>query len=576
MIATNALQNMRKPITFGITIFIKCFPNPTICRRIVTTTTLPPADAAAAAVEGNIVDIHNGEIYPGVVIMDDQGRIADIRRKQESSLSCNHRFILPGFVDAHVHVESSLLIPSEFARLAVRHGTVATLSDPHEIANVCGMDGIRFMLENASKVPFHFYFGAPSCVPATPYETAGAVVSTRDIQNLFLDPRIAYLAEMMNWSGVLQKDPIVLSKLQAARDARRPIDGHAPGLRGQSVQDYAAHGISTDHECFTLDEAHDKLAAGMKVQIREGSAARNFDALHPIIGTHADRVMFCCDDTHPDLLEQRHIDHHVRRSIQLGYDMFQVLRIASKNPIEHYGMDVGLLRSGDSADFIVVDNLVDFHVYETWIKGRMVAQNKKCLFPGVGPIKNPINHFVRRDISQADLAVEHSFGDLVRAIVPRDGELVTGEEHLDPADPDVLKIVVINRYEDKPPAVAYIKGFGLHTGALASTVAHDSHNLVAVGCSDRDIVDAVNALIKVKGGLSVAANSRVEVLPLPIAGLMSDKEASWIAHEYSHIDQRAKEYGSCLRAPFMYVNCIVLTSSLCISLNNMMSYRFFS
>ena len=517
-------------------------------------------DDVRTTVSGQIVDIHEREIYPGKVIIENN-HIARIEHEEKNSrwLTATPNdegpYIIPGFVDAHTHIESSLLVPSEFARLAVLHGTVATVSDPHEIANVLGLEGIHYMLENAAQVPFYFFFGAPSCVPATPFETAGAEVTVEDIEELFQDDRIKYLSEMMNYPGVLFDFPDVLAKLQVAEDYNRTIDGHAPGLMGQDALTYIQHGISTDHESFRLDEAQDKLAGGMKILIREGSASRNFDTLHPIIASHPDQVMFCTDDIHADMLVSTEIDYHVRRSVQFGYDVFDVLRIASKNPVEHYGLPVGLLRPGDSADFVLVDNLVNFTVLETWIKGQKVASKGNTLIESA-PVSR-INNFGAVPITETEIARNDT--DQVRVIVAFDGLIVTSEELLYPTDPDVLKIVVVNRYDDTaPPAVAYIKGFGLKQGALASSVAHDSHNIVAVGVSDKDIVNAVNGIIDLKGGLAVSSQNSTEVLPLPIAGLMSDDDAYKVAKRYKELDSLVKQLGSTLQAPFMTLSFMAL------------------
>ena len=450
-------------------------------------------------------------------------------------------------------------MPSEFARLAVRHGTVATVSDPHEIANVLGRAGIQFMLDNAEQVPFYFFFGAPCCVPATPFETAGAELNVTDIEELFQDDRIKYLSEMMNWPGVLYDDPIVLAKIKVAKDNGRPVDGHAPGLTGEDAKTYIEHGITTDHECYLFEEATDKLSFGMKIQIRQGSAARNYDVLHPIIDTNPDNVMFCTDDAHPDYLLEQDVDYHVRKSMELGYDIFDVLRIASKNPIEHYSLPVGMLRVGDSADFIVVDSLQhDFNVLETWIKGAKVADQGEALFESV-PVEL-MNNFKATPISVADIARNHSAMP-VRVIQVHDGDLITTSEVHNLTEPDVLKLVVVNRYQknaSRHPAVAYTQGFGLHTGAIASSVAHDSHNIVAVGVTDEDIVDAINAVIAVEGGLVVVGNGTTQVLNLPVAGIMSNRDAFFVAEQYSFLDARAKEYGSPFRAPFMTLSFMAL------------------
>ncbi len=499
---------------------------------------------------GWIVDLFARTTFRGRVRVQD-GKIESIVHDESVEGTA---YILPGFVDAHVHIESSLLVPSEFARMAVLHGTVATVSDPHEIANVCGMDGVQYMLNNAASVPFTFAFGAPSCVPATTFETAGAEISVADVEALLRMDQIYYLSEMMNWPGVLHDDTVVLEKLRLARHYQKPADGHAPGLRGDAAKKYAGHGITTDHECFTLEEATDKLAAGMKIIIREGSAAKNFEALHPIIGTHPDKVLFCCDDAHPDMLKEGHINKHVQRAIALGYNVYDVLRAASVHPVEHYRLPVGLLRVNDSADFIVVDNLTEMNVRETWIRGIKVADNGTTLLPSVqAPL---INKFTCAPLSVNDVYAPTQC--LVRVIVAHDGQLITTEEHAQTSDPDVLKLCVVNRYRKAPVAVGWIKGFGLGTGALASSVAHDSHNIVAVGATDEELVAAINAVIEHRGGLSVAMGAEVRVLPLPVAGLMSNGDAWSVAEEYTRLDAAAKQLGSRLKAPFMTLSFMAL------------------
>lgn len=503
-------------------------------------------------IRGRIVDIHARRVFPGRVEIEGEYIVAIT----EDAEVTDQNYILPGFIDAHVHVESSLLTPAAFAQMAVRHGTVATVSDPHEIANVCGMDGIRFMLEDGSQVPFTFAFGAPSCVPATTFETAGDEITAADIAELFTDERIRYLSEMMNWPGVLQRDPLVMEKIRIAQDAGRPIDGHAPGLLGEQARAYATAGITTDHECYTLQEALDKIDAGMMISIREGSAARNYDALHTLLRSHPDRVMFCCDDAHPDLLTEGHIDRHVRHSVERGYDVFDILRAASLHPVLQYGLPVGLLREGDPADFIVVDDLYRFDVLETWIRGSKVSHHGEALFNISRP--SPINRFHASPIMVDDIALDLDPATPIRVIVAEDGQLVTTEVEGRITDADVHKLVVVNRYAAAPPAIAYVNGFGLAQGALASSVAHDSHNIIAVGTNDGDLVEAINAVIDSKGGLSVACEGTTQVLPLPIAGLMSDQDGDTVARQYIQLDRRAKELGSHLRAPFMTLSFMAL------------------
>ena len=500
---------------------------------------------------GLIIDLHTRRQFTGYVHVVD-GRIADIT---EDASVAPSQVIMPGFVDAHVHVESSMLVPSEFARLAVVHGTVATVSDPHEIGNVCGVEGVRYMIANGSTVPFNFAFGAPSCVPATTFETAGAEITVDDIQDLFQDERVRYLSEMMNWPGVLHNDATVVAKIKAAREAGRPVDGHAPGLKGADAAAYAAHGISTDHECFTLEEALDKIAAGMKILIREGSAARNFDALHTLLRSHPEHVMFCCDDVHPDMLVSGHINMHVKRALALGYDLYDVLRAACIHPVEHYRLPVGQLRVGDPADFIIVNNLDELSVIETWINGELVAKNGTSLIERVSV--TPINKFECDPIASDDILVDVSDAT-VRVIVAHDGQLITTEEHLRTTDDDVLKIVVVNRYAKAKPAVAYIKGFGFRKGAIASSVAHDSHNIIAVGCSDAEIVEAVNAIVREQGGISVCDGSETKVLALPVGGLMSLDDGYVVARNYEQLSNSARAMGSNLRAPFMTLSFMAL------------------
>ncbi len=505
-------------------------------------------------ITGMVYDLFARRKFPGVVVVSG-GRIESIT--EDATVDTTHA-ILPGFIDAHVHIESSMLVPSEFARIAVTHGTVATVSDPHEIGNVCGVDGVKYMLDNAEGIPFHFAFGAPSCVPATKYETAGAEISAADIRTLFQDPRIVYLSEMMNWPGVLFNDPVVMEKLAVARECGRVIDGHAPGVRGEQAAMYASHGITTDHECFTLQEALDKVDVGMKILIREGSAARNFEALHTLLSSHPEEVMFCSDDMHPDSLVVGHINLLVKRALQLGYNEFDVLLAACVHPVQHYGLTVGQLRVGDSADLIVCQHEQLWNVHQTWICGSVVAENGESKINRVDV--HTINSFECSLINEAQIQSEVHSSDCnnIRVMVAEDGQLVTSELHTSTSQPDVLKIVVVNRYNNAAPAVAYIKGFGLKSGAIASSVAHDSHNIIAVGCGDVDIVSAVNAVIKCRGGVSVSSEGDVTVLPLPIAGLMSSADGYEVAAKYSEIDALAKQMGSTLRAPFMTLSFMAL------------------
>ncbi len=477
----------------------------------------------------------------------------------------DHPYLIPGFIDAHIHIESSMLPPAEFARLAVRHGTIATVSDPHEIANVLGMDGVLFMLENAKQTPFNFCFGAPSCVPATPFETAGASLSCEQIETLFSQTPINYLSEMMNYPGVLAGDASVMAKLALAKRYGYRIDGHAPGLSGEEAERYAQAGISSDHECFTLAEAEEKLAAGMKILIREGSAARNFAALHSLITTHTQQVMLCSDDKHPDDLVAGHINQLAARAVAAGHDVFAVLECACLNPIQHYHLPLGQLRLGDSMDAVLVENLQNFKALKTWLKGQLVAEDGKSLLPGVSVA--PVNQFHARKVTAADFTIPAQ-SEQIRVIKAFDGELLTAEwqtqakiadgKIIPDIERDILLLTVINRYQPQPPALAFIHGFGLKSGAFASTVAHDSHNIIAVAADIDSLCLAVNRIIDAQGGIAVANQSECKLLPLPIAGLMSDADGDEVAAEYAELDKRAKQLGSTLRAPFMTLSFMAL------------------
>lgn len=511
-------------------------------------------------IRGNILDIVNRRWIKGELVISD-GIIAEIIPHDDVP----DRFIIPGFVDAHIHIESSMLTPYNFARKALTFGTVATVSDPHEIANVCGMDGVMYMLENAKGAGLRFFFGAPSCVPATTFETAGAKLNTGDVGRLLEHDDILYLSEMMNYPGVLHEDTEVMEKILLAKKHNKPVDGHAPGLTGTDAIRYIKAGITTDHECFTLEEALFKIGHGMKVIIREGSAARNFDALHSLISTHTGSVMLCSDDKHPDELMEGHINRLVARAVAEGHDLMKVLQCATVNPVEHYDLDIGLLRKGDTADFIVLSELKEFHVEETYIKGKLLAKMGKCVLK---EREQPlINNFSCNKKSPGDFSVEASDLDLP-VIGALDGQLITEsrklqmetiDELLTPdTGRDIIKLAVVNRYEDADPSVCFIQGVGLKSGAFASTVAHDSHNIIVAGTDDESICRAVNLLIENRGGLSVVNGRESRVLPLPVAGLMSDLSCDEVAASYKDLDRMVKNAGSELRAPFMTLSFMAL------------------
>lgn len=512
-------------------------------------------------ISGHIVDVRNRRIFDGEITVEGK-RIESIVEKNDVA----DQYILPGFIDAHVHVESSMLVPSEFARLAVVHGTVATISDPHEIGNVLGVTGVDYMIDNGKQVNFKFNFGAPSCVPATTFETAGAEITAEQIEALLKRDDIKYLAEMMNWPGVLYGDKEVYAKIAAAKAAGKPVDGHAPGLRGEQAANYIKAGISTDHECFTADEARDKLKHGMKIAIREGSAAKNFEALVELFAEAPEMLMFCSDDKHPDNLVEGHIDLLVKRALAKGHELFDVLQAACITPIDHYSLDVGSLQPNDFADFITVEDLENFKVTSTYINGVQVATDGQSLIPQVENLV--INNFDCQALSVKDLSLKAE-GKTVNVIEALDGQLITNclqcstktdaeGNAISDLENDVLKMVLVNRYEQAKPAFAFIKNIGLKEGAIASSVGHDSHNIIAVGVDDESIAKAINLIIEAKGGVSAVSSNQEQLLPLPIAGIMSAEDGYKVAESYTSIDKLSKQMGSKLNSPFMTLSFMAL------------------
>ena len=527
-------------------------------------------------ISGQIVDVVSSRIFRGTIFIDN-GKIKDIIEDDND----NSQIIMPGFVDSHVHVESSLLVPTEFARLVVPHGSVASVSDPHEIANVLGVDGVRYMIEVGKKSPFKFYFGAPSCVPATTFETAGATLNSDDIEELLSSDDIKYLGEMMNYPGVLFNDDEVSKKLEAARRHAKAVDGHAPLLKGDDLKKYCAAGISTDHECSSIEEAKEKILNGMKIQIREGSAANNFDALIDIIRDYPEKVMLCTDDAHPHELINGHINMLVKKAIDMGYDIIDVIKAATINPVRHYNLEVGMLQKNEPADFIVIDNFKDFNILKTYIDGILVAENGKSLLESV-PV-DTINNFVAEKVTADDFTVVDEDRDIniigvvkgellteklvgrakrvestSRRVAESSSSLVETNLLVSDVENDILKIAVINRYEKKKPAVAFIKGFGLKKGALASSVAHDSHNVIVIGCDDESMAMAANMIIENKGGFAVYADDVKMCLPLPVAGIMTNEDAFKVAADYQRLKDLSKTLGSTLSDPFMTMEFMAL------------------
>jgi len=513
-------------------------------------------------ISGKIVDVIQRKIFPGKIMIGN-GRI----KRVIPAKKVPEQFILPGCIDAHVHIESSMLTPQQFARLAIRQGTVGVVTDPHEIANVLGVEGIRYMMKDAEKTPMKIKFGIPSCVPATSFETSGAVVGAEEIEIMFKEREDLHLAEMMNYPGVIYDDPEVMKKIAVARKYHRIIDGHAPGVRGKELKKYIDAGITTDHECSDLAEAEEKIHGGMKILIREGSAAKNFETLMPLIDTYPEELMFCTDDSHPDDLAEKHILDMVRRAVNKGYNLWNVLRVATVNPVRFYGLRVGLLQPGDEADFIICNNLKQWKLLAVFLGGQKVFDGVHVL---TEKMESPVvNRFDASPVREEDIRVKAIPDKNIRVIMAQEGNLLTGEKIEMPlvknglvvSDPgrDILKIVVMNRYNEKvPPEVGFISGFGLQHGALASSIAHDSHNLIAIGTDDREIVHALNGVIREKGGIAVSRGDNIMVLPLPVAGLMSVEEGGIVVKKYQDINNIAKLTGTSLRAPFMTLSFMAL------------------
>ncbi len=508
---------------------------------------------------GQLVDIHKMDIYPAELTIAGSSIKSIVRLGSAPEI-----YILPGLIDAHIHIESSMITPGAFAMAAVKHGTVGVVSDPHEIANVLGTEGVEFMINDAKKVPLYFYFGAPSCVPATRFESNGANLDHEKVKNLLQREEIKYLSEMMNFPGVINDDTEVMNKLRVARELGKPVDGHAPGLTGDQLRKYVNAGISTDHECSTLDEALEKISLGMKILIREGSAARNLKALKPLYNTNPESIMLCSDDLHPEMLRERHINKLIAGLIAEEFDAFDVIRSATINPAEHYKLNVGLLRQGDSADFILVDSLAKMNILETWIKGKKVYSSGKVFFNYIAG--KAVNNFNCSPLKEADIKIKNINGK-IRVITAVDGELQTGEIHyltgksdyvnIDLAG-DILKVVVKDRYKDLPAAIGFIKGFTLKKGAFASSIAHDSHNIIGVGTNDRDIVNSINEIVSKKGGLAVSCDGRISGLQLNIGGIMTTRSCEEIAFDYEKLNALVKSLGCTMQAPFMTLSFMAL------------------
>lgn len=520
-------------------------------------------------IEANYIDIFNKEIYPASITIEN-GYIVSIK-KIDAILK---EYVLPGFIDAHIHIESSFLIPSNFAHLVVQHGTVATISDPHEIANVNGIDGINFMINNSKKTEFKFFFGAPSCVPAlsSEFETSGYVLDDQDVDKLMKSNDIYYLSEVMDFKGVINKDVRIINKINSALKRNKVVDGHAPGLSPYLTLKYVSSGISTDHECSTIEDARYKLSLGMKIIIREGSAAKNFESLHPLISEcskeYCDSLMFCFDDAHPNDILHGHINSIVARAIEYGHNFFDVLKIACINPVLHYKIPVGLLRTGDPADFIITKDIKTFKIDKTYINGKLVFNDGISHIPLISEI--PINNFncEQKSILDFKFSTKNRMIPIINCI---NNQIITYKTMIDSnllapdfqsnIAKDILKIAVINRYENNSKiSIGFIKNFGIRKGAIGSTVAHDSHNIIVVGTNDEYLCKATNIIIENKGGLCALNNEKTIIIKLPISGLMSALSAKEIASQYVKLNDFCKNVlGSQLDDPLMTLSFMSLT-----------------
>ena len=515
-------------------------------------------------IEGNIIDHHHKEIFEGSIEIEGK-HIKAIHRHP----TCSASYIMAGLVNAHVHLESSMLMPQEFGKLSIAHGTIATVSDPHEIANVMGTEGIEYLMQHAESSPIKHFFTIPSCVPASPFDSNGATIDSDEVEQLARSGRFVALSEVMNIPGVIHKDPEVIAKLAVAKANHLPIDGHAPLLSGEPLQQYAAASITTDHESCDLQIAKEKLSNGIKIILRQGSAAKNYPSLHPLIASHTDQLMFCTDDSHPDdLLHHGEIDLILRKALTDGYSIFDLLKIASSNPINHYKLNVGQLRPGDLADFIVIDNLEALHTKQVYIEGELCYDSRQAgeqAPPESQPII-PINRFDHAPIQPQCLAFPTDGTELLmiglisNQIITQKRSFTPHTTHNFESDltQDILKIVYLNRYTDSEPQVAFCQGMGLKRGALASSIAHDSHNIIAIGCSDQAITEAINELIAHRGALVVHDGHKVHSLPLPIGGIISDQPATEVIRRYEHLQRLTNLIGSPLQSPFMTLSFLAL------------------
>jgi adenine deaminase len=519
-----------------------------------------------------IVDVFSGEVKAGAVAIAG-GRIAGIGDyAARTTIDLGGRYIAPGFIDSHVHIESAMTCVGEFARAVAVRGTTAVVADPHEIANVLGAAGVRHMLASAEHQPVRILFTLPSCVPATEMETAGARLTAADLEPFFAEPAVVGLGEMMNYPGVLAGDPEVLNKIAAARRHGKPVDGHAPGLAGKGLAAYVAAGIGSDHECTTAAEALEKLAAGMQIMIRQGTGARNLEALLPVVSErNARRLMWCTDDRHPhDLLTEGHIDSMVAAAVRAGLELVTAVRMATLNPAERFGLShLGAIAPGRQADLVVFSDPGCQRIEEVYVGGRPVAQDGRMVAGVPAPATVPVPPSMSLGSQALDFSVPAG-GRQVRVIDLIPDQILT-RHSLEPApveagrlvsDPrrDLLKIAVVERHTGSGRiGLGMVRGFGLRQGALASSVAHDSHNILVVGVTDAEMRAAVAEVAAMGGGIAAAVGGRTAAkLPLPVAGLMSLEPMQAVSDAMDRLVQTAREFGSPLKEPFMALSFLAL------------------
>ena len=519
-----------------------------------------------------IINVFTGEVAPDAVAISDGMIVGFGPYEAQTVVDVDGRYVAPGFIDSHVHIESSMACVAEFARAVLVHGTTTVAADPHEIANVLGSAGIEYMLHSAEHQPMNLYFTLPSCVPATGMETAGARLTAEDLRPFLMEEKIVALAEMMNYPGVLMRDPDVLSKITAARQQKKPVDGHAPGLKGRELHAYIAAGVQSDHECTTAQEAREKLAAGLAIMIRQGTGAKNLQALLPLVNAKTSRrMMWCTDDRHPnDLIADGHIDSIVREAIQSGLDPHLAIQMATLNPAAYFGLShLGAIAPGKQADLVVFSDIKKPVIQQVYCRGILTAENGKIRpevqFPATATV-TPAMHI---DLQNIDFSIPAE-QDRIRVIEIVSDQLITRERieatpvknHQAVSDPskDLIKIAVVERHKGTGNiGKGYIKGLGLKQGALASSVAHDSHNIIIVGTSDEDMRAALEAVVEMGGGLAAVSNGRLLAgLPLPIAGLMSLESVSTVRDQLERLIAITHDMGTTLQDPFMTLSFMAL------------------